>query len=217
MFSPLLSYRICTNIAILMKTLVPSLFVAAFLALVSLDAEAQGSQFLDVSVAGWNASQAFGSPSNSGTTITIDAERIVVGFDWIDLQYGASGFNWMSDLVISVSGYSGDTGNFEWLEWSPSTIDFPGTYGPSSGSWGGADGKPGPYSEGGAFLPRFGSVFVTVYNAYPQGDALELQSGVLRIHLAPVPEPASWAMMITGFFGLGTVLRASRKRQQVAA
>ena len=32
-----------------------------------------------------------------------------------------------------------------------------------------------------------------------------------------VPEPASWAMMITGFFGLGTVLRASRKRQQVAA
>ena len=32
-----------------------------------------------------------------------------------------------------------------------------------------------------------------------------------------VPEPASWALMITGFFGLGTVLRASRKRQQVAA
>ncbi len=32
-----------------------------------------------------------------------------------------------------------------------------------------------------------------------------------------VPEPATWAMMITGFFGLGTVLRSSRRRQAVAA
>ena len=38
-----------------------------------------------------------------------------------------------------------------------------------------------------------------------------------RRPMAAVPEPATWAMMITGFFGLGTVLRSSRRRQAVAA
>jgi hypothetical protein len=31
-----------------------------------------------------------------------------------------------------------------------------------------------------------------------------------------VPEPASWALMLTGFFGLGATLRAARRRTAVA-
>jgi len=194
-----------------MKILASSLFTAALLTLSSPDIAAQGGQFVDVNVAGWSASETFGGQGNSGAGITVDIDTIVLGFDWIDLQYSASGFNWMSDLVISVSGYSGDTGNFEWLEWSPSTIDFPGTSGPLSGYWGGPDGKPGPYTEGSAFMSGPGSVYITIYNAYPLGDSLELQSGVLRIHLAPVPEPASWALFAAG---LMTVTLMRRRSQQ---
>jgi PEP-CTERM motif len=32
-----------------------------------------------------------------------------------------------------------------------------------------------------------------------------------------VPEPASWAMMLVGFGGLGGVLRAQRRRRSFAA
>ena len=34
---------------------------------------------------------------------------------------------------------------------------------------------------------------------------------------AGVPEPASWALMLTGFFGLGATLRSARRRTAVAA
>ena len=36
------------------------------------------------------------------------------------------------------------------------------------------------------------------------------------IELGAVPEPATWAMMLTGFFGLGAVLRRSRREQRLA-
>jgi hypothetical protein len=35
--------------------------------------------------------------------------------------------------------------------------------------------------------------------------------GAFGIALGGVPEPATWAMMLTGFFGLGAVLRRSRR------
>jgi hypothetical protein len=35
--------------------------------------------------------------------------------------------------------------------------------------------------------------------------------GAFGIALGAVPEPATWAMMLTGFFGLGAVLRRSRR------
>lgn len=193
-----------------MKILASSLFTAALLTLAAPDIKAQDRQFVDVNVAGWSASEAFGGEANTGAAVTVNIHTIVVGFEWIDLQYSALGFNWLSDLVISVSGYSVGAGNFDWLEWAPSTIDFPGNYGPSSGSWGGGDGKPGPYTGGAAFV-GLGSVYVSVYNAYPQGDALELQSGVLRINLAPVPEPASWGLFAVGMMTITFLRRRSRQ------
>jgi hypothetical protein len=43
--------------------------------------------------------------------------------------------------------------------------------------------------------------------------------GQVGIPVAPagVPEPATWAMMLVGFFGMGFVLRSSRKDRAVAA
>ncbi len=37
------------------------------------------------------------------------------------------------------------------------------------------------------------------------------------LNLPAVPEPATWAMLVVGFGGIGGVLRASRRRQVVAA
>ncbi|MGH6755036.1 MAG: PEPxxWA-CTERM sorting domain-containing protein [Bradyrhizobium sp.] len=37
------------------------------------------------------------------------------------------------------------------------------------------------------------------------------------ISLAGVPEPASWALMITGFMGVGAAIRANRRRQAALA
>lgn len=193
-----------------MNTLASSLFTAAILTLSSTNTEAQGSQHVDVNIAGWNASETFGGQGNSSATIPIDVGATVLSFEWINLQYSASGFNWVSDLVMSVSTSNDQTGNFEWLEWSPSTIDFPGNYGPSSGSWGSTFGKPGPYTEGGAFTSELGSVYVTVYNAFPQGDTLELQSGVLRIHLAPVPELPPSGLLAIGLLTLTLIRRRSQ-------
>ena len=43
-----------------------------------------------------------------------------------------------------------------------------------------------------------------------------LFAGVAGIALGAVPEPATWAMMLTGFFGLGAVLRRSRRQLALA-
>jgi hypothetical protein len=59
------------------------------------------------------------------------------------------------------------------------------------------------------------------------GDKLLINWGGLTIHPEDeivitfgagggVPEPAAWAMMLSGFFGMGAVLRRSRRRQQGA-
>jgi hypothetical protein len=41
-------------------------------------------------------------------------------------------------------------------------------------------------------------------------------TGATDVQLGSVPEPAAWALMLTGFFGAGAVLRASRRRTAVA-
>jgi hypothetical protein len=39
----------------------------------------------------------------------------------------------------------------------------------------------------------------------------------VSVTAAGVPEPASWALMLTGFFGLGATLRGARRRTAVSA
>ncbi len=55
------------------------------------------------------------------------------------------------------------------------------------------------------------------YSCYvPQGDIRYIVSGSARSSGIAVPEPAAWALMLTGFAGMGAMLRRSR-RQAVAA
>jgi subtilisin-like proprotein convertase family protein len=49
-----------------------------------------------------------------------------------------------------------------------------------------------------------------------QGWTLTLTGNVVG-EGAGVPEPAAWAMMLLGFFGLGSMVRASRRRSALAA
>lgn len=42
------------------------------------------------------------------------------------------------------------------------------------------------------------------------------QSGVVQIAAAAVPEPSAWALAITGFMGLGGLLRGRRKQDAIA-
>ena len=37
-----------------------------------------------------------------------------------------------------------------------------------------------------------------------------------NLSVSPVPEPASWAMMLTGFLGLGAMMRSARRRTRLA-
>lgn len=46
---------------------------------------------------------------------------------------------------------------------------------------------------------------------------VDLDSFSVTSAVAGVPEPASWALMLTGFLGLGSTLRAARRRTAVAA
>jgi hypothetical protein len=41
-------------------------------------------------------------------------------------------------------------------------------------------------------------------------------AGEAAVSLGAVPEPATWAMMLAGFFGLGEAMRVSRRRQRAA-
>ena len=41
--------------------------------------------------------------------------------------------------------------------------------------------------------------------------------GQVGVPVSAVPEPASWAMMLVGFFGLGFIMRSSRKERALAA
>jgi opacity protein-like surface antigen len=50
------------------------------------------------------------------------------------------------------------------------------------------------------------------YSCYvPQGDIRYIASGSARAAGVAVPEPAAWALMLTGFAGMGAMLRRSRR------
>lgn len=48
-------------------------------------------------------------------------------------------------------------------------------------------------------------------------DSFWDNSGGVSLNVAAVPEPATWAMLVLGFFGMGTALRTQPKRQRQTA
>jgi hypothetical protein len=61
------------------------------------------------------------------------------------------------------------------------------------------------------------SISLTNRNLEPSGNDFALDDMSLSGTAAGVPEPASWALMLLGFGGLGAMLRANRRRAGLAA
>jgi hypothetical protein len=69
-----------------------------------------------------------------------------------------------------------------------------------------------PYSLG---FTATGGATKVVFNAV--GDGINIDPILDNVSVAGVPEPATWAMMLIGFGGLGAAMRRSRKTVAVAA
>lgn len=98
------------------------------------------------------------------------------------------------------------------------------------------DGQPTvSLVNGGATATAGGETYQQYFNAYSTGDYTSLATPTDRVFTIsdtatdpshqsfavgwpiPVPEPASWALMITGFVGVGSLVRNQRKRQAAVA
>lgn len=76
----------------------------------------------------------------------------------------------------------------------------------SGGGGGGfGDGTAGRGAGGGG-----GSYISDAFSDVVALSGVNAGHGLITINLLPVPEPATWAMMLLGFFGLGAALRARR-------
>lgn len=144
------------------------------------------------------------------------ADRAV--FTWVGGEYSVGGsYAAQAQLFADgriIFGYSGDS--------------IPATHTVLTGiSAGGGVADPGeteltggPYSTGSARavydLAAANSFDLNGANVYFTPDA---QGGytVSTTAVAGVPEPATWAMMLAGFFGAGSILRANRSRRAVQA
>src|SRR5690348_3642822 len=111
-----------------MKMNLPSLFaVLALTSGMALNANAYVvdvyNGFVDVDLAGWQAAGAFDASDNTqNTRLVIDLggqTATVTGFEYSNLMFTTSGDSYLSEFVISVN----NTGNTEWLDWSPSTTE----------------------------------------------------------------------------------------------
>lgn len=67
-----------------------------------------------------------------------------------------------------------------------------------------------PYTAGGSVIPgNFDSIASTGFNAYLYGTVAPQTASA-------APEPATWALMIAGFGGLGVALRYTRRKPSAA-
>jgi hypothetical protein len=161
----------------------------------------------DINLAGWQTFAGFGNPLNTQQFLNFPAGTGVLGFDFISVTFTAEGTSYGSELVLSVNNADASS----WLDWAPSLDDAPGTYGPLTGSFGGAVGAEGPFGAGAPFTMADGVMWVTVYESFNDGgdarDAL-IASGTLRIYTtAPIPEPGTYALMALGLAGIALVAR----------
>lgn len=97
--------------------------------------------------------------------------------------------------------FSGDVPGYKW-----STTSSPGHL---------SIRVSGPRSYNNCSNPNIVGVCGVEYFIWGNGTALDVNSdspGIISWSVATVPEPATWAMMLLGFFGLGAALRTCSRR-----
>lgn len=117
-------------------------------------------------------------------------------------------------LVGNAGAYGGNA----WAYLLPSTINLSVGGGAGVGytvSDTTPNGDPGILYE--QFTTTFLATGATTRIAFTNGTVGDNYAGLDDVSLTAVPEPATWAMMIGGFFGVGGALRQSRRRAAVAA
>ena len=133
---------------------------------------------------------------------------MITGFEYLDLTFTSRGASFRSEFVLSVN----DSTATGYLDWSPSDEASPGSVGPLSGAWGGAQGAGvgAPF----ALNDDQGTVWVTVYESIDD-DGLDavVASGTLRVHFTPaVPEPSTYGLMAVGLLGVAVAARRRQRR-----
>jgi hypothetical protein len=150
----------------------------------------------------------------SATLPQLDLTFTATGTGTVFLYVGDTDFLNAQSFILSLAETSsGGSGSVTGRAWGGSTNN-PLTFSPLIASIGPLTGAAASGEVSGSFTPTV--------NPYSLGLGVQITrttagttTGDLNFAAVPVPEPATWAMMLVGFGGLGALVR--RKRRDAAA
>lgn len=152
---------------------------------------------LNIDISGWATFGGYGNTGNNSVTITLPVGSTIDSASVSNFSATANGASYQSEITLSLN--DGPTGDY-W-DMAPGTTNAPGSF---SGNfvWGVAP------SAGGAFTLTTGSLFVTAYEGFTDGELPDgnIHTGFITINYT-VPTPGAAALM-----GMGLIASARRRR-----
>lgn len=183
-------------------------------ALLSTAAAAAQADYVDIDLAGWKSYGDLFNPNNSSTYVTLGAGAEVTGFEYLGLTFTSQSPSWRNEFTLTVNYVPPNENIAAFMDHSPATQSSAGVFGPANGAW----GSGGSFNDGAAFtVGPSGQIWVVVWETYDDGGPTGLDAtvtaGLLRVHYtaAPIPEPASLAMLMLGLGAVGAAVRRRRE------
>jgi len=183
-----------------------SALVASAVAAAVLPASAQAATLV-VDVAGIETGALLGDASNTVLRYNLGTGAIVTGIAW-DMTITAFSPSWLSEVTIAFTDATGGAG-----------VYFTPGVGQSNAGTSSFSGSTDLVSQGLSFRLSSDVLRIEFAETYDDvgisPDAI-FNSGTVTLTytpgVAPIPEPASWALMIVGFGLTGGMLRRHRKQ-----